>query len=200
MSVFEKKRMVVHFRKEKKLIIFGINDFAEIAYEYFMHDSAYEVMAFTVDRAYATSEKKFGLPVIPFEEIDQILPPAEHEIFAAVWYSDMNRLRRGVLEKARAKQYRLASYISSKAEIWHDAQIGEHCFILENCIVQPFAVIGENVVIWSGSHIGHHVRIGSHSFFSSGVILSGHSSVGSHCFVGVNCAFSNYAQVGEGSR
>ena len=44
------------FPKSKKFVIFGIEDFAEIAYEYFTWDSAYEVVAFSSIRG-MTSEK-----------------------------------------------------------------------------------------------------------------------------------------------
>ena len=37
---------------KNKLIIFGNTEFAEIAYEYFTHDSDYEVVAFCVHREY----------------------------------------------------------------------------------------------------------------------------------------------------
>ena len=36
--------------KVRKLVIFGIEDFADIAYEYFTHDSEYEVVGFTVTK------------------------------------------------------------------------------------------------------------------------------------------------------
>jgi hypothetical protein len=41
------------------LIIFGTENFADIAFEYFTHDSNYEVVAFTVDKAYQKKNVKF---------------------------------------------------------------------------------------------------------------------------------------------
>ena len=35
-------------KKNKKLILVGAGELAEIAYEYFTHDSEYEVVAFSV--------------------------------------------------------------------------------------------------------------------------------------------------------
>ena len=46
---------------KKKLVIFGIANFAEIAHYYFSNDSEYEVVAFTVDTAYV---KEFSLPTM----------------------------------------------------------------------------------------------------------------------------------------
>ena len=54
----------------------------------------------------------------------------------------------------RNKGYQPASYISSNAFVWSNAKIGDHCFIFENNTVQPFVEIGDNVILWSGNHIG----------------------------------------------
>ena len=54
-------------QKNQKLVIVGDSAFAEIAYEYFTHDSEYEVVAFAVEREFIKRESLFGLPVVPFE-------------------------------------------------------------------------------------------------------------------------------------
>ena len=61
-----------------KLIIIGDGETAELAYEYFTHDSAHEVVAFSVEREYLKKAELFGLPVVPFEEIEKLFPPGEH--------------------------------------------------------------------------------------------------------------------------
>jgi hypothetical protein len=73
--------------KSKKLILFGLEDFADIAFEYFTHDSDYEVVGFTVDRKFLSLDCKFGLPVVAFEDVTDIFPPQECELFAAVVYA-----------------------------------------------------------------------------------------------------------------
>ncbi len=44
----------------KKLIIFGIDDMAEVAKFFFDNDSEYRVEAFTVDREYRKNQKNTG--------------------------------------------------------------------------------------------------------------------------------------------
>ena len=70
--------------------------------------------------------------------------------------------------------------------MWPNVRFGEHCFVFEDNTVQPFVTLGDDVVLWSGNHIGHHTRIGSHNFFSSHVVISGSVVVGDRCFFGVN--------------
>ncbi|WP_315718562.1 MULTISPECIES: acetyltransferase [unclassified Bradyrhizobium] len=183
--------------KTKKLVLFGTEDFADIAYEYFTHDSAYEIVAFTVDRAYLKETEKFGLPVIAFEDIETVVRPEEADFFAAIVYAKLNRLRQEICAKAKAKGYRLASYISSRAFVWRNVLVGEHCFVFEDNTIQPFVTIGDNVVLWSGNHIGHHSKIGNHCFLTSHVVVSGWCQIGDHVFIGVNTTLANNTKIGE---
>ena len=181
--------------KSKQLVVVGDTAFAEVAYEYFTHDSPYRVRAFSVEEKYLTKGELFGLPVVPFEGLEKEYPPEEHEVFVAVVYTQMNRLRTRLSQAARDRGYRLASYYSSRAFVWRNVQFGEHCFVFENNVVQPFVKIGNNVVLWSGNHVGHHSVIGDNCFVSSHVVLSGFAEVGRNCFLGVNSAVANNVKV-----
>lgn len=182
--------------KTKKLIIFGDKSYAEIVYEYFTHDSAYEVVAFTVDRKYITKEQFCGLPVIPFEEIENQYLPDQYDMHVAIVYGQLNRIREKICAAAKAKGYTLASYISSRAFIWHNAKVGENCFIFEDNTVQPFVEIQNNVILWSGNHIGHSSVIEDNVFISSHVVISGFCNIGHNCFIGVNTAIGNQVILG----
>lgn len=183
--------------KDRKLVILGDSAFAEIAYEYFHHDSPYEVVAFAVEREYLKRDSLFGLPVVPFEDLEERHPPETHSFFAANVYTQGNQLRTRLYEAAKKRGYQPASYISPHAFRWRNAKIGEHCFIFENNVIQPFVTIGDNVILWSGNHIGHHSTIGSHCFVSSHVVVSGFCRVGEACFLGVNSTVSNNINIGN---
>lgn len=183
--------------KEHDLIIVGDSAFAEIAYEYFTHDSNYRVVAFAVEREYITKDSLFGLPVVPFEELGERFDPKAHSFYAALVYTQMNRLRTRLYQEAKAKGFKPASYISSRAFVWPNVELGEHCFIFEDNTVQPFTKIGANVVLWSGNHIGHHSVIKDNCFISSHVVVSGFCTVGANCFIGVNATFGNNLEVGD---
>ena len=66
-----------------KVIIFGIQDFAQLANFYLHHDSEHEVVAFSVNREYLPDDKSFeGLPVVAFENVEQSYAPADFKFFA----------------------------------------------------------------------------------------------------------------------
>jgi len=182
--------------KTRKLVIVGDSAFAEIAREYFDADTGYEVVAFAVETPFLKRETLHGLPVLPFETLEQRLDPARHDVFVACTYTQLNRLRQRLAADAKARGYKLASYVSPRAFVWKNVELGEHCFVFEDNTVQPFVRIGENVVLWSGNHVGHHTAIEPHVFVSSHVVISGFCSIGAHSFLGVNATIANNVKVG----
>ena len=67
-----------------KVVVFGAGDIAQLAHFYLTHDSPFEVVAFTVDRAFVTEPAFCGLPVVPFEEINARYPPDRFDMFVAL--------------------------------------------------------------------------------------------------------------------
>ena len=182
-----------------KVIIFGVLDTAELAHYYLEHDSEHEVVAFSVNREYIQDESFRGLPLVAFEDVETIFPPAEFSFFAPMTGRNMNRNREAVYYQIKAKGYQLISYISSHATILDRNVIGDNCFILEDNTIQPFTTVGNNVVMWSGNHIGHHGQIKDHVFFTSHVVMSGHCVIESYSFFGVNSTIRDYTNIAQGT-
>ena len=182
---------------KRKLVIFGAADIAQVAHFYFSRYSDYDVVGFTVDATFLTSAQFCGLPVVAFEEVTQHFPPAQHDMFVALSYSGLNRLRKEKYLEAKARGFSCASFISPSATVLNDSVIGENCLILEDNTIQPYVRIGNNVTLWSGNHIGHHSTIGDHCFISSHVVVSGGVDIGEQCFIGVNATLRDHITLGE---
>jgi hypothetical protein len=58
-----------------RLVIVGDSLFAEIAHEYFTHDSPYEVVGFAVEHDHRKRDKLNGLPIVDFESVADRFPP-----------------------------------------------------------------------------------------------------------------------------
>lgn len=169
-----------------KVIVFGDSHWASLAHFYLKHDSPHEVAAFTVDGNRLREKTLFGRPVVPFEEIQRLYPPEEHRMFLPISFKRMNHLRAEKYERAKDLGYGLISYVSSRATTWPGFACGDNCFILENNAIQPFVEIGNDVVMWSGNHIGHHSVIKDHVTITSHVVISGACTIEPYCFLGVN--------------
>ena len=170
----------------RKVVVFGDGVMAGLAHFYLGHDSPHDIVAFTVDRDRMTDDTKLGLPVVPFEDILQRYPPSRFSMFVALGYGRMNRIREAKYLQAKELGYDLISYVSSTATTWPGATIGDNCFIMENVVIQPFAIVGNDVIMWSGCHIGHESVIKDHVFISSHVVVSGLVTIEENCFLGVN--------------
>jgi sugar O-acyltransferase (sialic acid O-acetyltransferase NeuD family) len=182
-----------------KIVIFGAGKIADEAYFYLTNDSPHEVVAFTVDREHLNTGEKLGLPVVSFEDITGAYPPDEFQMFVAVGYQDLNKFRALKYEEAKAKGYKLISYVSSRASNVGDVKIGDNCFVLEFVTLQPCATVGNNVFLWSGNHVGHHASVGDHCYIAGQVVISGNTKIEPYCFVGVSATLGHEITIGEES-
>jgi len=169
-----------------QVVVFGVGQWAELAHFYLQHDSPHEVVAFALDRDYIESDSYKDLPVAPFDEVEQHYPPAEFKMFIPMSFKRMNHARAEKYFAAKEKGYELISYVSSKASTFPGFVCGDNCFILEDNTIQPFVKIGNDVVLWSGNHIGHSTIIQDHVMITSHVVISGCCNVGEYSFLGVN--------------
>jgi sugar O-acyltransferase (sialic acid O-acetyltransferase NeuD family) len=180
----------------KPLVIVGNGEIAEMACEYFTYDSDRDVAAFSIGAEYIKEPTLHGHPVTPLAELTTAYPPTDYDAFVAIGDGQLNRLRRRHVDEVKAAGYRLASYVSSKAFVWRNVEIGENCFILEHNVLQPFTTIGDNVTLWSGNHIGHRSVIEDDVFMSSHVVVSGFCRIGARSFLGVNASLAHQVEVG----
>lgn len=184
----------------KKLIIVGLGETAELAYDYFSYDSEYEVVAFAAEERYLAKKKLTlfeDLPVVAVEAMPSLFPVDEYNAFVAMSYSRLNHDRSRLYRAVKSMGYSLASYISSKAFIGRNVAIGDNCFILENNVLQRNVKIGNNVILWSGNHIGHRSSIDDNVFLSSHVAVSGFCHIGKYCFLGINSCIGDNVTIAD---
>lgn len=187
-----------HMSIKNEIVIFGTNDFAELAHYYITKDTDYKVVGFTVHHDYLRQDSFKGLPVVAFETLEGKFSPSKYLLFAPMTGQGMNKIRKKIYLDGKIKGYEYYSYISSRATIFNN-EIGENCFILEDNTIQPFTKIGNNIVMWSGNHIGHHGLIDDHVFFTSHVVLSGHCHVKERSWFGVNSTIRDGLVIEEGT-
>lgn len=180
------------------IVIVGAGENAEIAYEYFTHDSPHAVTAFAVEEQYLGDTRElYGLPVVAFERIEEEYPASDHKAFVALSSTKLNRARRRLYDMVKAKGYDCVSYVSSHAFAWHNVTVGENTFIFENNVLQHHVSVGDNAILWSGNHVGHRTVIEDDCFISSHVVISGYCTIGSSSFMGVNSCVGDGLKIGR---
>ena len=181
----------------RRLVIVGAGESAEIAYEYFTYDSPHEVVAFAVERPYLEQDELEGVPVVALEDLRDRYSPNGHLAFVAVSSTQLNRVRRRLYDEVKRQGFACASYVSSRAFVWQNVTIGENVFVLEHNVLQHHVSVGDNVVLWSGNHVGHRTTIREDCFVSSHVVISGFCDIGARSFLGVNSCFADNVVVGR---
>lgn len=172
---------------KKKSIIFGANDFGKMLRFYVEKYSDIEIVAFTMDKAYITEETYQSLPVVAFEDVENIYPCEEYTMFIAAGYSKMNAIRQQKFEEAKEKGYIIENFIHPS--VVNDAiEIGEGNIIFENVTLAYGVKIGNANIIWNGAQISHESEVGDYNFFSGVCLIAGKTIVKNNCFLGINCA------------
>jgi len=186
---------------KKKIIIFGLGDPAQMALfyiddkHYHSHDLNDElVIAFTVNKEFIKEDKFLDLPVLPFEDLEKLgYTPDEYSLFAPIID---NKLRTKIYNEGKQRGYSFYTYISPYCTYFSKSE-PENCFILEDNTIQPFTKIGNNVILWSGNHIGHHSTLEDNVFVTSQVVISGHCNIKKGAYLGVNSTIRNEIIIGE---
>lgn len=180
----------------KKLVIFGAAAFARLARHYFATDSDYDVVAFSVDRDYLAEPELDGLPVVAFEDLIDVFPPSECDMFVAVGHQKVNTQREAKVAAADAAGYHLASLISSKAQHGDDLRVGPNSIVMEYALLQPRVTVGKNAIVWSNTRLAFGVAVGDHCWLVSAIV--GESvELGDNTFVGLNATVGPKICVGK---
>ena len=181
-----------------KVIVFGCGQLAEVADFYLSCDSDCIIEAFVVDKEYKNADEFCGKPLLAFDTLRAKFSPSEYKLFMPIGFKKMNSIRQNKYFEAKAFGYQFYTYISSEA-ICYASDVGENTFVLENNVIQPFVRIGNNCILWSGNHVGHHSVIADHCFISSHVVISGSASIGRNSFLGVNSTIADNVMIGNRS-
>lgn len=181
----------------KELYIFGAGEFAEIALDYFSRENQYKFKNFVVDDDYIESSPNtiHGFEVKSFSSSLSDMQKVGSEVFIAISASRMNDDRKKVYERCKSLGVSFATYVSPMAFVSPYAKLGHNVFVFENNVIQNGATIGDNTILWSGNHIGHHTVVGSHVFLSSHVVISGFCVIEDNCYLGVNSTVIDHIKV-----
>lgn len=182
----------------KPLVIFGVGDLPEQVHYYFSQHGGRQLEAFTVDAEFLSTDNFCGLPVLPFHETQLRFPPATHELFVAIGYSQVNTVRRRVFLQAQALGYTLPSFVHETAVVARNVRIGANCLLRELAAVSPFATLGENVFVGVHANVSHHACIASHVFIAGGAIVCGRAVIDEGCFIGARSVVRDQVKVGTG--
>jgi sugar O-acyltransferase (sialic acid O-acetyltransferase NeuD family) len=173
----------------QKVIIYGNGRIAKIIYQFVKKQ--FDVVAFTVDKECIQKNTVEGLPLLPFENIENELSVKKYKMLIAVGYVEMNNIRENKYLEAKSKGYDFINYIHPSVDIHDNVIIGENNIILDHVTIQPYVKIGDSNSIWSGVVVAHGSTIADTNWITSGVVIAGDAVIKSKCFLGVNSSIGH---------
>lgn len=188
----------------EKIILFGIGSLAKRVKKFMDLEGDYRVEAFTVNRKYIGNNMLYGLPVVPFEDIEKIYLPAKYDVIICVGYSNMNNNYINIYNEVLKKGYKLTNYISKKAMVYSE-NYGVGNIIFPNVFIDLDVQIGNGNRFEISSSISHNTVIGDYNFFAPRSAISGDNRIHNNCFFGIGSAVKNnidiadYTLVGAGT-
>ena len=174
------------------LIIIGTGKTADIVYQYVKND--YNILGFAEEspkQAYCNTKQIYNINQLSHFFNKGVL------LFVAIGVSKLNTVRQRIYEQLRNEGWKFTTWVHPRATVAPTATLGENCIVMEENVIQDFVDIGNNNILWSGNHIGHHTWIDDHNFISSHVIISGNCRIGNNNFFGVNSCIGDEVTVGN---
>jgi sugar O-acyltransferase (sialic acid O-acetyltransferase NeuD family) len=181
----------------ERIVIVGTGEWGAVAFEYFRYDSPHEVVAFSAEALFITSDTYYGLPVVPFEELAQAYPPDEYRAFVAASSVQLNRVRRRLYDGVKAAGFDCVSYVSSHAFVLPDVEIGENVFVQEHAELAFMSRLGDNVLLGCGVCVGHGSVIENDCYAGPHATVCGLNTVGRSTFLGAHSCITEGVGVAE---
>lgn len=178
------------------VVIFGTGMVTQSIYSHVLHDEPFRVVAFCVDDAYGAESRFANLPVIPLSRIAEEYPPSQCSMLVAMGYHELNRVRADHYSRIKAMGYKLQNYISPRASLAPDAELGDNCIIMPHVSIQAGVCIGSNVIIYDNTTIAHHSTLEDNLWICAGVTVAGKSRIGANTFIGVGATLGHRVSVG----
>ena len=107
------------------------------------------------------------------------------------------KARRKVFEKALKSTLKPVNILHSSSIIDETVEIKGGTVILPRCVINPFAKIGRNVFIFTGTIIEHDGIVGDNVYFSPGVSLGGRITIGDNTFFGISSSAIDGVTIGN---
>ena len=119
------------------------------------------------------------------DELPEICRCENALVFVAVFWNMLNRQRRNLYERMKAKGLRFANVISPNASVRGKIE-GNNCWINDYVVIQSGAVVKSDTFIMDGALIGNMAVIGEHCHIGAHSVVCGSAVLGEQCFTGVN--------------
>ena len=115
----------------------------------------------------------------------------------AVGYNNLNRVRESLFLRLKDMGYAIETYIHPDACVYSRNPLGEGCVVLPMAVIEPYARVGANTIVWCNVTLAHHSQVDENCWIAAGTVVAGQARVSRNTFVGVNATIVNNVIVAE---
>lgn len=179
-----------------RYFIYGIGSFAFQLKEKFEKEGI-GISGFVDDLSSSHRKEFCNLPVVTTNEFINNFDLREVQVFVAIGYSQNNIKRKNICDYLKNNGVNLFSFISRRANISSEVQIGENTCICEGAYIGPNTQIGNGTIVMANVVIGHDTIIKDNVYIANSVSLGGNLVIKENTFIGLNATIKNGIVIGE---
>lgn len=181
------------------VVIQGTGKLGQMVFHLLAQDDAYRVVAFTADPQYCADDQLLGVPLVPFDQIEERFPPERFGMLSVLGGLGGWGARKVLYDRAVAKGYRHLNYVHPSAIVLGDHTWGDNNIVFPLAVMSFDGQMGNNNVVREKANLSHDFVIGDHTFIGVGATIAGCVRVGSGCYVAMGSTVTNDVTLGEGS-
>lgn len=138
-----------------------------------------------------------GVKILGDDDIFQHYNPQNVTVAIGIGFMPGSQAHHKICQKMKAMGFTIASIVHPSAIVGRDVRLKEGSQLMAGVIIQPRAVIGENVILNTGARIDHDSIIGDYSHIAPGATICGDVKVGDGCFIGAGATVIQGITIGD---
>ncbi len=184
----------------KRLIILGARQHAKVivAMVKECHGKEIEIVGYLDDNSALFNKKILGYPVLgSIKDITKIVKKLKVNCATIGISNRYMKVREKLYSAIQKLNLEIPKLIHSKAYISKFANVGKGVVINPGVVVNAFAKIGNNCVVYSNSTIEHETILKDNVYIGPGVNFSSNARVGKNTFVGAGAKIVPDIKIGS---
>ncbi|GEM_PF-1692944 len=182
---------------KRRVVVYGAGGMARwVSAEVALCGGGHEIVGFVSDDAPHESGSFLGHRLSTFAAVGRDYPPSDFEMLVLTGYRRM-RDRRSTFDRAKEMGYRLCSFVSPRAVTYPDLVIGENVVVGPGSHLGPECRLGSNVIVCPCAHVGTGTTVASHCYIAGRAVIGGQARLAELCFIGMNATVTDRAELSE---
>lgn len=183
--------------RKTRVVIVGAGGHGHVMLDVLRQQPQAEVVGFLDDRRelWGTTARG-GCPVLGGVDFTS---PASEQAEAFVVAVGNNEVRARLFAEGLAAGLTPWNAVHPSLIMAASVELGEGAQVVAGVVINPFAVIGRNVILNTACSVDHDCRIGDHAFIAPGVHMGGEVTIEELAFIGIGASVLPGVRVGRGA-